>query len=72
MGSVAVARRERPIKKATDPKGSTFLPPSLSMNLPILGPIRPETSRDTVKAQKNSSVVIAKEAEIGTARTAGI
>jgi hypothetical protein len=42
------------------------------MALPILGPRTPERSREKVKAQKNNSVVMPIEAEIGTARIAGI
>ncbi len=72
IGSVAVARSARPMKKAIDPYGKTFLPPSRSMNFPILGPISPDTNRQRVKAQKKSSVVTPREADIGTASTAGI
>jgi hypothetical protein len=44
----------------------------LSIALPIRGPIKPDTKREKVNAQKKVSVEIPIDAAIGTARTAGI
>jgi hypothetical protein len=57
--------------KATLPKGRTRLPPSRSMALPTLGPKKAATKSATVKAQKNVSVAIPSDSEIGTAKMAG-
>jgi hypothetical protein len=71
-GSVAKARAVRPAAKARFPQGNTLRPPNRSIARPILGPKSPDSNNEKVKAQKKSSVVIPIEAEIGTARIAGM
>ncbi len=68
---VLAAKRLRPRMNAMLPKGRTRLPPSRSIALPTLGPRNAATSSATVKAQKNVSVAIPSDSEIGTARMAG-
>ena len=72
IGSVVRLSATKPAMKATFPQGKTLRPPNRSMALPILGPRTPERSREKVNAQKNNSVVMPIEAEIGTARIAGM
>ena len=68
---VEVAKSARPMAKAKLPTGKTFRPPSWSMNFPTCGPKSPETNSESVKAQKNVSVEIPSDSEIGTAKMAG-
>lgn len=65
------ASRINPVKKARLPQGKTLRPPYISIKRPILGPTKPETRSETVKAQKKVSVDTPIDCEIGTARIAG-
>jgi hypothetical protein len=72
IGSLENARAVRPAANARFPQGKTLRPPKRSIARPILGPRTPESNSEKVKAQKKSSVVMPIEAEIGTARIAGM
>ena len=70
-GSELSASRDNPKAKARLPNGKTRRPPRRSIALPILGPTKPETRSEMVKAQKRVSVGMPRSLEIGTARIAG-